>query len=118
MDELNKLVKQAEGYRTVPYKKHRLRAKRRLKQCWYFKGLDPKEKVYYIFLALKMHPTDYISLTVVNYGTVERWRVDKMIPIKAEIGDDMDVSAKGNWGSFHFEGSGNLGCYNKIILTT
>lgn len=103
------MVKQSEGFRTVPWKKHGIPAKRRQKQWWYFEGLDVNKKIYYIFLAMKMRPTDYISLTVVNYGTNERWRVDKMTPVDAKEGNEMDVSAKGSWGSFQFEGSGNKG---------
>ncbi|MBN2155479.1 MAG: hypothetical protein JW776_05515 [Candidatus Lokiarchaeota archaeon] len=111
---MENFVEQSEGFRTVPWKKHGLGARRRQKQWWYFEGLDPNKKIYYIFNAMKMRPTDYISLTAVNYSSGERWAVDKMTPVKAKRGNLMDISAKGEWGSFHFKGSGNEGWTVKI----
>jgi hypothetical protein len=93
-----------EGYKSINIRRHGLSAFKRYKQWWYFEGLDPTQKIYYVFLALKGFPKSYISLKVINYQNGKRWSEDYMTNFEAKPGDKVDVLAKGKWGFMKFFG--------------
>ncbi len=76
----------------------------RKKQWWYFEGLDPRQKLYYVFLALQAIPTSYVSLKVIDCANNRRWTEDHLGSFQAAPGDAVNVSASGQWGRLHFAG--------------
>ena len=93
-----------EGCLPISSRRYGLLAFLRKKQWWYFEGLDPQQKLYYVFLALQAIPTSYVSLKVIDFATNRRWTEDHLGSFQAAPGDAVNVSASGQWGRLHFAG--------------
>jgi hypothetical protein len=98
-----------EGYVEIDNHRFGPLAFLRRKQWWYFEGLDPKSRLYFVFLALQAIPTDYISLKVIDYRTNRRWTKDYLGSFQTTPGDAVDVLAKGKWGGMRFQGCAEEG---------
>jgi hypothetical protein len=81
----------------------------RRKQWWYFEGLDPQEKVYFVFLALQAFPTNYVSLKIIDYQNDRRWTEDHLGNFFTAPGDQVEVAAEGKWGFFRLRGCAEQG---------
>jgi hypothetical protein len=88
----------------------------RKKQWWSFEGLDEKNSLYYVFLALKAFPTDYVSYKVIDYKNGLRFTRDFLGKIQAESGKEVSVHAGGRWGNLTFRGH-NTSDWNIEIRT-
>ena len=93
-----------EGYIAVNSRRFGTFAFLRNKQWWYFEGLDPLQKLYFVFLALQAFPSDYVSMKIIDYQNDRRWSEDHLGKFHAAAGDALDVSAEGRWGHLHFSG--------------
>ncbi len=98
-----------EGYVTIDTRRYGRLAWLRNKQWWYFEGLDPAKKLYFVFLALEALPTSYVSIKVIDYEHNRRWTEDHLGSFQAAPGQAVNVSAAGKWGRLRFEGSGEQG---------
>jgi len=67
-----------EGYIAVKTRRFGPLAFVRSKQWWYFEGLDPQQKLYFVFLALQAFPSDYVSVKIIDYGNNRRWNEDHL----------------------------------------
>ncbi len=65
-----------EGYMSINSRRFGPLAFLRRKQWWSFEGLDPQQKLYFVFLALQAFPSDYISLKIIDYQNHRRWTED------------------------------------------
>jgi hypothetical protein len=81
----------------------------RNKQWWSFEGLDPEQKLYFVFLALQAIPSDYVSLKVIDYRNNRRWTEDHLGSFRAAPGESVDVQAGGKWGQLRFSGRAEEG---------
>jgi hypothetical protein len=93
-----------EGYVKIDTRRFGALAFLRCKQWWYFEGLDPKQGLYFVFLALQAFPTDYVSLKVIDYQNNRRWTKDYLGSFQTAPGDAVNVLAKGKWGQMRFQG--------------
>lgn len=93
-----------EGYIAIDSRRFGLLAGFRRKQWWSFEGLDPQQKLYFVFLALQAFPSDYVSLKVIDYQHNRRWTEDHLGKFRAAPGDMVDVAAEGKWGQLRFRG--------------
>lgn len=98
-----------EGLVEVASRRYGLFAFRRVKQWWSFEGLDPSRKSYFVFLAMKALPVDFVSLTVIDYERDVRHAEEHFGKVTAAPGDRMDVRARGKWGNLAFSGSAEDG---------
>jgi hypothetical protein len=98
-----------EGYRPIDSQRFGPLAFLRKKQWWSFEGLDPRQKLYYVFLALQAIPSDYISLKVIDYENNQRWTEDHLGSFQTAPGDAVDVTAAGKWGQLRFAGRAEEG---------
>lgn len=98
-----------EGYVRTALGRRGALAFLRRKQWWYFDGLDPERKLYYVFLAMLALPSDYISLTVIDYGRGTRTTEERFCKVASQPGDRVDVRAEGTWGQLAFKGSREAG---------
>src|SRR5574342_725442 len=80
-----------EGFVKVDTRRFGSLAFLRCKQWWYFEGLDPKQGLYFVFLALQAFPTDYVSLKVINYQANRRWTKDYLGSFQACAEDGWQV---------------------------
>jgi hypothetical protein len=64
---------EAEGSIHIESHRYGILAFLRQKQWWYFEGLDPERKLYFVLLALEGLPSSYVSLKVIDYGRNLRW---------------------------------------------
>ncbi len=81
----------------------------RSKQWWYFEGLDPQQKLYFVFLALEAFPLSYVSIKLIDFEQNERWTEDHLGKFTAAAGDRVEVSAGGTWGHLCFSGCAEQG---------
>ncbi len=81
----------------------------RSKQWWYFEGLDPEQKLYFVFLALQALPSSYVSIKIIDYKNNRRWTEDHLGSFQSAPGNRVDVAARGKWGHFLFQGSAEQG---------
>jgi len=93
-----------EGYIIVDSSRFGLSGFLRRKQWWYFEGLDPDNKLYFVFLALQAFPSDYVSVKIIDYAGNRRWTEDHLGKFRTVAGDAVDVSAQGKWGHMRFSG--------------
>jgi hypothetical protein len=93
-----------EGYVKIDTRRFGPLAFLRCKQWWYFEGLDPKQGLYFVFLALQAFPTDYVSLKVIDYHNNHRWTKDYLGAFQTTPGDKVNVMAQGKWGQMRFQG--------------
>src|SRR5512136_2417842 len=93
-----------EGFVAIDSRRFELLATLRRKQWWSFEGLDPQQKLYFVFLALQTFPSDYVSLKVIDYQNNRRWTEDHLGKFRAAPGDAVDVAAEGKWGHVRFRG--------------
>jgi len=93
-----------EGSIHIQSRRHGLLAFLRQKQWWYFEGLDPAQGLYFVFLALEGLPASYLSLKVIDYRNNRRWAQDHIGGFRAALGDQVDVTAEGQWGHVRFLG--------------
>jgi hypothetical protein len=93
-----------EGYIQIDSRRFGVLAALRRKQWWYFEGLDPQQKLYFVFLALQAIPSDYVSLKVIDYQNNRRWTEDHLGKFRAASGEAVDVRAEGQWGHLSFRG--------------
>ena len=93
-----------EGFIKIDGRRFGPLAALRRKQWWSFEGLDPRRKLYFVFLALQAFPTDYVSLKVIDYGKQRRWTEDHLGKFQTAAGAAVDVSAQGKWGQLSFRG--------------
>jgi hypothetical protein len=100
---------EAEGSVHINARRHGILAFLRQKQWWYFEGLDPDRKLYYVLLALEGLPSSYVSLKVIDYGRHLRWEEDHLGSFRAAPGNAVNVSAQGKWGTLNFQGQVDLG---------
>ncbi len=98
-----------EGAITIQSRRYGLLAFLRRKQWWSFEGLDPQQKLYFVFLALQAFPSDYVSLKVIDYGSGHRAVEEYLGSFRASAGDSVDVAAEGQWGRLSFRGRAELG---------
>ena len=98
-----------EGYVKVDTRRFGPLAFLRRKQWWYFEGLDPKQGLYFVFLALQAFPTDYVSLKVIDYQKDRRWTQDYLGSFQTAPGKVIDVLANGKWGRMRFQGCAEEG---------
>ncbi len=98
-----------EGKVIIPSRRYGALAFLRRKQWWSFEGLDPQQKLYFVFLALQAFPSSYVSLKVIDYGSGRRWTEDHLGNFHAAPGEAVDVSAGGKWGQLRFSGRAEAG---------
>ncbi len=98
-----------EGCITINNRRFGLWARLRRKQWWSFEGLDPQQKLYFVFLALQAFPSDYVSLKVIDYQNNRRWTEEHLGHFQAAPGDAVKVLAEGKWGQFSFRGCAEEG---------
>ena len=98
-----------EGYVAIHSRRFGLLAALRRKQWWSFEGLDPQQKLYFVFLALQAFPSDYVSLKVIDYLNDRRWTEDHLGSFRTTPGDAVDVLAEGKWGQLRFRGRAEEG---------
>jgi hypothetical protein len=98
-----------EGYIAINSRRFGLLAGLRRKQWWSFEGLDPQQKLYFVFLALQAFPSDYVSLKVIDYQNDRRWTEDHLGHFQTSPGEAVDVSAAGKWGQLRFCGRSEEG---------
>lgn len=98
-----------EGYIAFDSRRYGLLAALRKKQWWSFEGLDPKNQLYFVFLALQAFPTSYVSLKVIDFRSQRRWTEDHLGSFHAVPGEAVDVSAGGKWGHLRFSGRAEQG---------
>ncbi len=98
-----------EGSVSIDTTRFGLLGRLRRKQWWYFEGLDPQRRLYFVFLALQAFPSDYVSLKVIDYAGNRRWTEDHLGSFKTAPGDQVDVSAEGKWGRLRFCGQAETG---------
>jgi hypothetical protein len=95
---------EAEGSIHIESRRYGILAFLRQKQWWYFEGLDPERKLYFVLLALEGLPSSYVSLKVIDYGRNLRWEEDHLGSFHAAPGNAVNVAAKGKWGQMRFRG--------------
>jgi hypothetical protein len=93
-----------EGYVRIDSRRFGPLAALRRKQWWSFEGLDPRRKLYFVFLALQAFPSDYVSMKVIDYDSGRRWTEDRLGKFRAAPGEAVDVAAQGRWGRLAFHG--------------
>ncbi len=98
-----------EGFLKIHHRRFGPLAFLRAKQWWSFEGLDPEQKLYFVFLALQAFPSDYISLKVIDYGKNRRWSEDHLGGFHTAPGEAVEVAARGGWGSLRFFGKAEQG---------
>jgi hypothetical protein len=98
-----------EGSIAFDSRRYGLLAGLRRKQWWYFEGLDPHQKLYFVFLALQAFPTSYISLKLIDYRNNQRWTEDHLGGFQAATGEAVKVTAQGKWGHVAFGGRAEEG---------
>jgi hypothetical protein len=98
-----------EGYIAFNSRRYGLLAALRRKQWWYFEGLDPDQRLYFVFLALEAFPTSYVSMKLIDYGNNRRWTEDHLGGFQSDPGDAVKVAAAGNWGHLRFSGRAEEG---------
>ena len=98
-----------EGAIAFDGRRYGLLAGLRRKQWWYFEGLDTRQKLYFVFLALQAFPSSYVSLKLIDYGNGQRWTEDHLGSFRAEAGEAVNVRAEGKWGYLHFSGRAEQG---------
>ncbi len=81
----------------------------RQKQWWYFEGLDPEHKLYFVLLALQGFPVSYVSLKAIDYEHDLRWEEDHLGAFQAATGGVVNVVAEGRWGHMRFQGQAASG---------
>lgn len=81
----------------------------RRKQWWSFEGFDPAKDIYFVFLAMKMFPMDFVSLTVIDVAKGHRIACEYMGEVKALSGNSVNVSARAKWGRVDFMGGAEEG---------
>jgi hypothetical protein len=79
-----------EGWVSIDWRRYGAWAWLRKKQWWYFEGLDPQRKQYFVFLALQGLPSSYVSLKWIDYAANRRY-------------------TEGKWGSLRFDGCAEEG---------
>ncbi len=104
----------AEGSVRIDSRRHGRFAFLRQKQWWYFEGLDPERKLYFVLLALEGMPVSYVSLKAIDYGHNVRWDEDHLGAFRAEPGDAVNVAAEGKWGHLRFRGQAESGWQIKV----
>jgi hypothetical protein len=106
-----------EGFISIDSRRFGLLAGLRCKQWWSFEGLDPQQKLYFVFLALQAFPSDYISLKVIDYQKNHRWTEDHLGGFSTAPGDKVYVNAEGKWGHLCFHGRAEDGWQIDIQAT-
>jgi hypothetical protein len=98
-----------EGAVKLDTRRYGLLAGLRNKQWWYFEGLDPERKLYFVFLALKAFPLSYVSLKLIDFQNNTRWTEDHLGDFQAAPGNEVAVFAKRSWGYLQFSGCAENG---------
>ncbi len=98
-----------EGSVSIDTRRYGLLAGLRKKQWWSFEGLDPQQKLYFVFLALEAFPVSYVSLKLIDYQNGIYWTEDHLGSFQSAPGDRVDVNAAGKWGSVRFAGCAEEG---------
>ncbi len=98
-----------EGSIHIDPRRHGPLAFLRQKQWWYFEGLDPEHKLYFVLLALEGLPSSYVSLKAIDYEHNLRWEEDHLGSFQAAAGDAVNVAAEGKWGHLRFQGRAETG---------
>jgi hypothetical protein len=93
-----------EGSVHLDSRRHGRLAFLRQKQWWYFEGLDPQHKLYFVLLALEGFPVSYVSLKAIDYAHNLRWEEDHLGTFRAAPGNAVNVIAEGQWGHMRFQG--------------
>lgn len=76
----------------------------RRKQWWSFEGLDPERQVYFVFLAMRAFPVDFVSLTAIDLSTGKRVAEEQLGPFRSAAGARVGLEANGRWGRLKFSG--------------
>jgi hypothetical protein len=98
-----------EGWVAIDWRRYGALGWLRRKQWWYFEGLDPERRQYFVFLALQGLPSSYVSLKWIDYANDRRYTEEHLGSFQAGPGGRVDVRAEGKWGSLRFEGSAEQG---------
>lgn len=98
-----------EGYINFDSRRYGLLAGLKRKQWWYYEGLDPERKLYFVFLALEAFPSSYVSLKLIDYRNNRRWTEDHLGSFQAAPGEAVNVTASGKWGHLKFSGRAEQG---------
>ncbi|HEY9160831.1 MAG TPA: DUF2804 family protein [Desulfomonilia bacterium] len=98
-----------EGHVDIDTSRFGIKGLLRKKEWWYFEGIDVKEKIYYVFLALRAFPISYVSIKIIDYKNNRRFTEEHMGSFISEPGDRVKVSASGKWGYMRFSGSAEQG---------